>query len=185
MNNRFSTLRLTKKTEPKKTFSINNNNEFPVLSKTNNNDKTKMCFANATKRENKAKVIDVPDVLPGWVHIRSKNCKVEYKYGKISNRYFDHNADNDRIQSLLMFKYRVERDQYEIDNDIARLGDLSEYYGQQRLSELYEEEERLINSEERHYSESEEYNEVEEYNDSSTYNYPSRYNKSEYNEIKI
>lgn len=180
MINRFSTLHLTKKTEPKKKFSLNNN-EFPTLSKTNDNDKSKMCFANATKTEIKAKVIDVPDVMPGWVHIRSKNCKVEYKYGKISDRYFDHTADSDRIQSLLMFKYRVERDQYEIDNDIARLGDLSEYYGEQTLAELYEEEEIRIKSEENYYSEGEEsetYNNYSEaYIDSSIYNKSERYNE--------
>ena len=41
---------------------------------------------------------------------------------------------------------RLAIEQYERDNDIIRLGDLSQYYGEKTIYEMFEEEERLINN---------------------------------------
>ena len=136
---------LTKKTELKKEFSIKAiENEFPSLQNKNIGKNINiMSFANATKTEVlKEKEIE-HEVIPGWVHIYYNKGKIEYKYGEPSNRY-SFVDDSERINSRMMFNYRLAKDQYEIDNDVARLGDLSEYYGDRPLKEMYEEYEREI-----------------------------------------
>lgn len=133
----------TVKKEPKKTFSYDNN-QFPELNHTANieNGVKKLDFVNATKKKitDDTEVNKASDLLPGWVYIRRNNGKIEYKYSNPSQRYFNHTENDDRNHSIQMFNYRVARDQYEIDNDIARLGDLSEYYGDKSLYECYAEE---------------------------------------------
>jgi len=143
-----SALNLTKKKEPKKEFSLTgNSNAFPTLNQVakNNNARTLLSFANATKTELQQPTESVVnDVMPGWVNIRRNNGKIEYKYSKPSNRY-PSLADNDEhVLSNIILKYRLAKEQYVRDNDIARLGDLSEYYGEKTIYEMFEEEERQI-----------------------------------------
>lgn len=50
--------------------------------------------------------------------------------------------NNQRLGNIL-FKHRIEREQYHRDMDVERLGDLSEFYGQPTLVEMYENDSRL------------------------------------------
>jgi hypothetical protein len=146
---KYSNVPLTKKKEPKKEFSLhaNDNSAFPSLSQTSNasNVRVTLSFANATKNKiNSVNEVIATDSKPGWVHIRKNNGKIEYKYGKSTRRYpcSDDNFEN-RLNHTI-FNIRLLKEQYERDNDIIRLGDLSEYYGEKTLHEMFEEEERLI-----------------------------------------
>jgi hypothetical protein len=144
-----SKLNLTKKREPKKEFSLTEHEEsaFPALTISNNNLKPLLSFANATKNKEVNKDttdLITSDVIPGWVHIRLNDGKIEYKYGKSTDRYrcSDDNFEN-RLSSIIC-KNRLAKEQYERDNDIYRLGDLSDYYGEKTIYELFEEEENLL-----------------------------------------
>jgi hypothetical protein len=141
-----TSLLLTKKREPKKEFSLNDS-AFPSLnsSATSSTLKPLLSFANATKKVvNKASETVINEVKPGWVLIRKNNGKTEYKYGKATNRYpcSDDNFEN-RLSRVIL-NNRLAKEQYEIDNDIIRLGDLSTYYGGKTIYEMFEVEERLL-----------------------------------------
>jgi hypothetical protein len=141
-----TSLNLTKKKEPKKEFLLKTNDDsaFPTLnpSKTSTNIKASLSFANATKNEaDKPKVDIISDIKPGWVYIRKHKGKIEYKYGEARELY-PYYIDN----SNSIFNNRLAKEQYERDSDIVRLGDLSEYYGEKTIYEMFEEEERLLNN---------------------------------------
>jgi hypothetical protein len=143
----------TKKKEPKKEFSLEGNlNAFPTLTRSdnNNNKQSILSFANATKSEKKEITIEnVSDAIPGWIHIRidNNNGKIQYKEGKPTNRYPCSDDNFDFKLGSAMFKNRLAREQYERNNDIARLGDFSEYYGEKTLYEMYADEEQSLLSE--------------------------------------
>jgi len=144
----------TEKTALKKEFSLAEHlNAFPLLTtnhKTNN--RTLLSFAQSLKTAKDTKDASDPlvmDVLPGWVNIKyDDKGAIQYKYGKTSNRYpvSDPAVDNEVLGNVLL-NYRLAREQYERDNDVSRLGDLSEYYGARSLNELFAEEEILMQRE--------------------------------------
>jgi hypothetical protein len=162
-------LNLTKKKELKKEFSLEGSiNAFPTLSRIdNNNHQTPiLSFANATKTEKKEIVnVNVSDTIPGWIHIRKNNGKIEYKEGIPTNRYpFSYDNFDFKLGSA-MFKNRLAREQYERDNEIDRLGDLSLYYGEKTLYELFDDEEELMMNE--NYDDSLSSSEQSDYDDSN------------------
>jgi hypothetical protein len=87
-------------------------------------------------------------LLPGWVYIRKNNTKtgtMEYKY--VESTISQHELElayqeNERLGRIL-FKYRIAREQYQRDMDVERLGDLSEFYGEPTLIEMYENDSNL------------------------------------------
>jgi hypothetical protein len=133
----------TKKTALKKEFQdAFNPSAFPSLGDTMKNHKktnggTTISFSSAaaTKQVEAPKIAKI-DVLPGWVHIRKQKGVIQYKYGApIDNQQ---NMDRaDLIQSKILLKYLMARGQYERDRDVERLGDLSEFYGEPTLAEIY------------------------------------------------
>jgi len=147
----------TKKNEPKKELLLAD--AFPTLSETikkcKNNassnassiskNKEPISFSSMTSKkaskENKTTTIQMPEqnILPGWVYIQKKNGKIEYKFGEpvISDNQIKLEYQEDRRLGSILFKYRIEREQYERDMDIERLGDLSEFYGEPTLIEIY------------------------------------------------
>ena len=148
-----TSLNLTKKKEPKKEFLLkpNDDSAFPTLNSltSSTNLKPLLSFANATKKEVIQETADfVSDVEPGWIHIRKNNNtgKIEYKYGKSTVRYPCSNDNFEQRLSRIIFNNRLAIEQYERDSDIIRLGDLSEYYGEKTIYEMFEEEERLLNN---------------------------------------
>jgi len=135
----------TKKTALKKEFALEQQ-AFPALGETIKTSATRgtpISFSSAA-----AKKIEVPkvappaDVLPGWVHIRKHQGKIEYKYGKPA--LYRETADDaeraDQILGRIIVKNRIAREEYDRMRDIECLGDLSEFYGQPTLAELYEKE---------------------------------------------
>ena len=87
-------------------------------------------------------------LLPGWVYIRKNNNKtgtMEYKY--VESPISQHELElayqeNERLGRIL-FKYRIAREQYQRDMDVERLGDLSEFYGEPSLIEMYDNDSNL------------------------------------------
>ena len=125
-----------KKKEPKKEFAVDNT-AFPTLGDTIKKSGTPMSFSSAAAKKVEAPKIVQVDVLPGWVHIRRNAGKIEYKYGKPILR----NDEEDRaeaIRSRIILKNRIAREEYDRERDIELLGDLSQFYGQPTLAELYE-----------------------------------------------
>jgi hypothetical protein len=134
----------TKKPALKKEFQdAFNPSAFPSLGDTmknhkKNNGGTTISFSSAAA----AKQVEAPkiaksDVLPGWVHIRQQQGAIQYKYGApIDNQQHVERAD--LIQSKILLKYLIARGQYERDRDVERLGDLSEFYGEPTLAEIYD-----------------------------------------------
>jgi len=136
----------TEKKELKKEFSTNNPLLFPTLGETIQKS-SQACpiisFSSAA-----AKKIEAPpppiksEVAPGWVHIRKHNGIIQYKYGpEILKK--DYTEEEDKFICDALLKYRFERQQYENDMDVERLGDLSDYYDEPTLVEIQEEYERL------------------------------------------
>ena len=129
----------TKKRELKKEFAIDAA-AFPTLGDTIKKTKTSgtpISFSSAA-----AKKVETPkevqiDVLPGWVHIRRTEGKIQYKYGKPVER-IDDEERIDQIMNRIILKNRIEREEYDRSRDIECLGDLSEFYGQPTLAEIYE-----------------------------------------------
>uniref|UniRef100_A0A6C0IIA8 Uncharacterized protein n=1 Tax=viral metagenome TaxID=1070528 RepID=A0A6C0IIA8_9ZZZZ len=160
----------TKKKELKKEFSLESQaSAFPSLSR-NDNDKINkplLSFANATKTKQTEEVVTavVSDVLPGWIHIRNNNGKLECKAGKPTTRY---PCSDDHIEVKLsnaMINNRLAKAQYERDNDVNRLGDLSQYYGAKTLLELFaDEEEAMQNTTDNDNLSSSEYSDYEDSN---------------------
>jgi len=110
-----------------------------------------------SKKEN-----DTSALLPGWVYIRKnkQNHQIEYKYVEPPTHYISEKLqqiekENQQLGNVL-FKYRIERQQYLRDIDIERLGDLSEFYGLPTLDEMYENDpELLMNDDILNYSDNE------------------------------
>ena len=130
----------TEKKELKKEFSTNDHTLFPSLGETlKKNNNNPLSFSSAASKKIEAPQVKKADVEPGWVHLRkNENGQVEYKYG--TPKPIDYKTLNKEAVTLgnILFKYRVEREQYERDMDILRLGDLSEFYGEPTLAEQYE-----------------------------------------------
>ena len=96
---------------------------------------TPISFSSAAAKKVEEPIAAKVDVLPGWVHIRSHAGKIQYKYGEpVAPRY----NNNEQIMSRIILKNRIEREQYDRDRDVDALGDLSEFYGQMTLADLYE-----------------------------------------------
>jgi hypothetical protein len=129
---------IAKKTALKKEFAMEPS-AFPALGETFKKTATRgtpISFSSAA-----AKVVETPkevaeEVLPGWVHMRYKDGQIQYKYGKPCLNAADP-VRMDYVQSRIILKNRIEREQYDRNWDIERLGDLSEFYGQPLLAELY------------------------------------------------
>ena len=144
----------TEKTALKKEFSLAEHlNAFPLLTPNHaTNNQTLLSFAQSVKTAKETKdsttTLLATDVLPGWVNLRYNKGEIQYKYGKTSNRYpvSDPAIDNEILGNVLL-NYRLAREQYERDNDVIRLGDFSEYYGARPLTELFAEEEILMQKE--------------------------------------
>jgi hypothetical protein len=167
--------KLTKKKEPKKEFSLEDQtNAFPSLSRSdidNNNNRPILSFANATKAEKIKPTEDTTsDIIPGWIHIRKSDGTIEYKEGPPTTRYPCSYDNYDVKLSSAMFKNRLAKDQYERDNDISRLGDLSEYYGEKTLYEMFADEDRLLYStRDNENSSSSEYSDYDDYYDNTLF----------------
>jgi hypothetical protein len=124
----------------KKVFSIDAS-AFPSLNETipSNNNNNHSFSAAAKKIINPVPEL-VREVAPGWVHIRRQGGKFEYKYGLPVKKTTDLLAA-ERFNKC-MLKYRLAREQYDIDRDVERLGDLSIYFNTPTLAEKYAELER-------------------------------------------
>jgi hypothetical protein len=130
-------------------------NTFPTLTEKNELKKTTpplLSFAKATTstRLPRATNTNIGEVLPGWVYIRRHNGLIQYKYGPTNSNRYPCAIDQDAKLGRLLFKYRLAIEQYERDNDVLRLGDLSEYYNQPTLQALFAEEDLLILQTESH-----------------------------------
>jgi len=151
----------TKKTALKKEFAIEQS-AFPSLGETikkNTNAGTPISFSSAAaKKIEPPKVIKI-DVLPGWVHIRHHVGQIQYKYGE---PVLKTNEERDEeILSRIIVKNRIAREQYDRNREIDRLGDLSEFYGQPTLAEIYENEASNFHTND---SDSSDYSDNEYYN---------------------
>ena len=64
--------------------------------------------------------------------------------------------ESDAVLGRIILKNRIAREQYDRNRDIDRLGDLSDYYGQPTLAEIYENDMEMVldDSESSDYSES-------------------------------
>jgi len=138
---------LTEENALKKGFSLQESLEaFPSLSSAYKGDNSQhmKSFANATQTEIIKPQKKISDVKPGWIHIRKYNREIQFKYGPPSDRNpFPCEISDIRFGEMLV-KHRLAKEQYDRDCDVERLGDLSEYYGEPTIQELFEEEERLM-----------------------------------------
>jgi hypothetical protein len=125
----------TEKKALKKEFAIDQG-AFPSLGETIKKNGISFSSAAAKKVETPQPVII--DVLPGWVHIRKHQGKIQYKYGKAIVRSGLDAEQVDEIVSRIILKNRIAREQYDRNLEIERLGDLSEFYDQPTLAEIYE-----------------------------------------------
>ena len=157
----------TKKTELKKEFSLAD--AFPTLGETmttaNSNSKSN-AKSNINSKSNNTeqisfssvastKVVEKKDttakeetkLLPGWVYIRKNinNRTIEYNYveSKISQQELELAYQEHLQLGRILFKYRIAREQYQRDMDVERLGDLSEFYGEPTLIEMYDNDSNL------------------------------------------
>jgi hypothetical protein len=132
----------TKKKEPKKEFAIDQA-AFPSLAATIKKTAsagTPISFSSAAAKKVEAPVIKKIDILPGWVHIRRCEGKIQYKYGNdiCTKEAADKLERAEETLNRIILKNRIAREQYDRDREIDRMGDLSEYYGQPTLAEIYE-----------------------------------------------
>jgi hypothetical protein len=147
---------IAKKTALKKEFAIEQS-AFPSLGDTvkkQSNRGTPISFSSAAAGANK--LVEIPkevkdEVLPGWVHIRREPkgmmmSGIQYKYGKPIIRENTEEKE-DMIRSRIILKNRIDREQYDRNKDIECLGDLSEFYGQPTLVDIYENDLETIYSE--------------------------------------
>jgi hypothetical protein len=153
---RSTALPSTKKKEPKKEFAIDQD-AFPALATTIKKSAsagTPISFSSAAAKKVVEPTVVQIDILPGWVHIRRHSGKIQYKYGKEVPRPAD---ESDAVLGRIILKNRIAREQYDRNREIDRLGDLSEFYGQPTLAEIYEQdlEIALDDSESSDYSENE------------------------------
>jgi hypothetical protein len=151
----FSLLASTKKTALKKEFAIEPT-AFPSLGETIKKSTirgTPISFSTAaSKKVELPKEVKV-EVLPGWVHIsRQEKGGIQYKYGNPVMKEDQEEMENLRISRIIL-KNRIAREQYDRDRDIECLGDLSEFYGQLALNDVYENEtEPIYSDDENEYS---------------------------------
>ena len=140
-------IKSTKKKEPKKEFSLADVDAFPSLGVNKWNSslpnsiirKNTVNFSAAAATKKIEELIEPKiEVLPGWVHIRKQAGKIQYKYGVPLP--YDYKAEERRDMALgnQLFKFLLERSQYERDMDVLRLGDLSEFYNKPSLAEIFE-----------------------------------------------
>ena len=130
----------TKKTALKKEFAIEPN-AFPSLGDTIKNPSsrgTPISFSSAAAKKVALPPVEIIDVLPGWVHIRRHAGQIQYKYGKMKYLSAADEERADEITSRIILKNRIAREEYDRNVNIERLGDLSEYYGQPTLAEMFE-----------------------------------------------
>jgi len=151
MRNRTA-LSSTKKKEPQKVFSLDNS-LFPSLGE-NYTANSPLSFSSAAAKKIEQPKLIKAEVAPGWVHIRRHNGKTEYKYG-IPIPIFDNREREEMMFNNMLFKIRMEEQQYERDMDILRLGDLSEYWNEPTLAEIHDDEMQNKNNDE-YYSSSDE-----------------------------
>ena len=146
----------TKKKELKKEFAIDAA-AFPSLAATIKKPTTSgtpISFSSAAAKKVAEPTVVQIDVLPGWVHIRrNAGGIIQYKYGKEVIKPAD---ESDAVLGRIILKNRIAREQYDRNRDIDRLGDLSDYYGQPTLAEIYENDMEMVldDSESSDYSES-------------------------------
>jgi len=131
----YTALSSTKKKEPQKVFSLDNT-LFPALGE-NFKANSVLSFSSAAAKKIEQPKLVKAEVAPGWVHIRRHNGKTEYKYG-IPVPIFDNREREEIIFNNMLFKIRMEEQQYERDMDILRLGDLSEYWNEPTLAEIHD-----------------------------------------------
>jgi hypothetical protein len=130
----------TKKTALKKEFAIEAS-AFPSLGdtiKTSTNRGTPISFSSAAAKKVAPPSVEIIDVLPGWVHLRRHAGQIQYKYGEMKYLSAADEERADEIRSRIILKNRIAREEYDRNVNIERLGDLSEYYGQPSLAEMYE-----------------------------------------------
>ena len=132
----------------KKEFALQSE-AFPSLSGLSKPTTTAaLSFAQAAQTTWAAKAVKDTDLLlPGWLYIRQKNGKIEYKSGPTDpQRYpsLETAEEADNRLSRLLLKYRLAREQYVRDNDVLHLGDYSEYYNIKTLQEQFDEEDLVM-----------------------------------------
>jgi hypothetical protein len=131
----------TEKKELKKEHQFDNPALFPTLASTLKTIKIKdhsISFSSAAAKKSADKEeVKKPEVAPGWVHIRKHKGIIQYKYGA-PVPFKDYTEQEDIFVCNALFKYRLAREQYARDMDVARLGDLSEYYDEPTLAEIQE-----------------------------------------------
>ena len=141
---------LTEKRTLKKEFQLTANT-FPTLSETiqgKQKNVPMLSFAAAAKKKEEIKpdgISNTEALLPGWLYIRRRNGRFEYREGPISlsekKRWAEEEADTIKLGYILA-KYRIAQLQYERDMDVERLGDFSEYYNEPTIEEMMLEDER-------------------------------------------
>ena len=125
----------------RKEFSADNPLLFPTLSETILRTSCNISFSTAAAKKIVAPEVIKPDVAHGWVHIRKHKGIIQYKSGpKVV--LVDYSIEEDKFLANTLYKYRIERQQYDQDRDVERLGDLSFYYSKPTLAEIQEEYER-------------------------------------------
>ena len=129
----------TEKKELKKEFSLQPE-AFPTLSGTTS--KPPLSFAQAAQKTPvKTATNNTAVLLPGWLYIRRAKGMIEYKSGPPSQKAASEaEAEAENRLGRLLVKYRLAKEQYTRDNDVMRLGDLSEYYNTPTLQEQFAEE---------------------------------------------
>jgi hypothetical protein len=137
----------TEKKELKKEFSLQPE-AFPTLSGTTS--KPLLSFAQAAQKTPvKTATNNTAVLLPGWLYIRRAKGMIEYKSGPPSQKAASEaeaseaearEAEAENRLGRLLVKYRLAKEQYTRDNDVMRLGDLSEYYNTPTLQEQFAEE---------------------------------------------
>ena len=72
----------------------------------------------------------VTALQPGWVYIRrQKHGPVQYRYGPQSDRHsIAELLHDDKVLTARIIRRRMWRDATYVDNENARLGDLSPYH---------------------------------------------------------
>jgi hypothetical protein len=132
----------TEKNALKKEFSLQPE-AFPTLSGTTTR-KPPLSFAQAAQNTPAKRATNNTAVLlPGWLYIRRAKGMIEYKSGPPSQKAAhddEAEAEADNRLGRLLVKYRLAKEQYTRDNDVMRLGDLSEYYNTPTLQEQFAEE---------------------------------------------
>jgi hypothetical protein len=143
--NKYAPPLKTEKKSLKKEFSLQPE-AFPTLHiNTTSSKQPALSFAQAAQTGPvKKPVTTTTEFLPGWLYIRQKQGKIEYKSGpSVPERYpcLEQEEEADNRLGRLLVKYRLAKEEYERNNDILRLGDLSEFYNTKTLTEQFEEEE--------------------------------------------